>query len=173
MSEIIDLYNKDRTKTRKTTERGKAIPKGLYRLVVHAAIFNNEGKMLIQKRAKEKSLWPDLWDISVGGSCIHGESSSYGMQREIKEELGIDIDLKDVRPSFTFNFDNGFDDIYLIQKDIKLEDCILQKEEVSEIKYATYEEFIELMNQGKAITYYPSYIKLLFETYQSKNIYIE
>ena len=173
MQELIDLYNKERRRTGKIIPRGAMIPKGSYRLVVHAAIFNSKGEMLIQKRSASKRLWSDKWDISVGGAVSAHEKSNQAMQREIKEELGVDIDLTKDRPIFTFNFFDGFDDIYLIEKNLNLNELVLQASEVSEVKYATYEEIVEMMQQEKFIIYYDSFIKLLFDTYSKKNIYIE
>ena len=58
--ESFDLYDVNRNKTGKTLERGNKVPEGLYRLVVHACIFNSEGKMLIQKRVATKSGWSGM-----------------------------------------------------------------------------------------------------------------
>ena len=48
--ELLDLYTKDRILTNLQVSRGVRVPSGYYRLVVHICIFNEEGKMLIQKR---------------------------------------------------------------------------------------------------------------------------
>ena len=42
-----------------------------------------------------------MWDISVGGSAIQGDSSQTAAEREVLEELGIKLDLQGVRPHFT------------------------------------------------------------------------
>ena len=109
-----DLYDKNRVKSDIAVSRGEEIPTGLYRVVIHVAIINSEEKMLIQQRQPFKHSWPNMWDISVGGHVISGETSSQGAQREVKEELGIDVDFTDIRPSFTVNFETGFDDYYII-----------------------------------------------------------
>lgn len=58
-----------------------------------------------------------MWDLSVGGSAIAGESSSQAAERELAEELGLKMDLSDVRPQFTTTFRNGFDDYYIVKND--------------------------------------------------------
>ena len=116
--ELLDIYNKDRIKTGKTMIRGSVSENGAYHLVVHACIFNSEDKMLIQQRQSFKRGWPNLWDISVGGCVAAGETSQMAVQRELFEELGLNIDLKHVRPHMTINFNTGFDDIYLIEQDV-------------------------------------------------------
>ena len=74
-------------------------------------------QMLIQQRQPYKKGWPNMWDLTVGGSALKGESSFQAAERELFEELGIKIDLSEKRPAFTINFENGFDDYYLIDHD--------------------------------------------------------
>ncbi|WP_406543560.1 hypothetical protein [Clostridium ljungdahlii] len=84
------------------------------------------------------------------------------------EELGIKINLQDIRPHLTINFDNGFDDVYLIQKDIDIVDLTLQYEEVKCVKWASKEEIFSMIDSGEFISYYKSLIQLFFD---SKNQY--
>lgn len=171
--ELLDLYDENKYLTNLQISRGVKVPKGYYRLVVHICIFNEEGKMLIQKRTPNKK-WPNKWDISVGGCVTAGESSKLAAMREVKEEIGLDVDLSNVRCNFTFNFEDGFDDIYLLNIDnLDLTKLKLQKTEVQEVKWATCDEIIEMMKNDLFIPYYDSYIKMLFELRYSKDMYAE
>ena len=85
--ELFDLYTAEREKTGKTMVRGDRTPEGYYRLVVHVCIFDREGRMLIQQRQPFKQGWSNLWDISVGGSAVAGDSSRSAAERETLEEL--------------------------------------------------------------------------------------
>ena len=171
--ELLDLYDENKNLTNLQISRGVKVPKGYYRLVVHICIFNEEGKMLIQKRTPNKK-WPNKWDISVGGCVTARESSKLAAMREVKEEIGLDVDLSNVRCNFTFNFEDGFDDIYLLNIDnLDLTKLKLQKTEVSEVKWATCDEIIEMMKNDLFIPYYDSYIKMLFELRFSKDMYAE
>lgn len=114
--ELWDIYNRDKTKTNKTMVRGEKFEKGAYHLVVHACIFNSKYEMLIQQRQPFKSGWPNMWDITVGVSALSGESSQTAIERELFEEIGLKIHLQDVQPHLTINFNEGFDDVYLIEK---------------------------------------------------------
>lgn len=161
--ELWDIYDVDRNKTDKTMVRGEAQPEGAYHLVVHICIFNSSGEMLIQQRQPFKKGWSNLWDITVGGSAVSGDNSQTAASRELFEELGIEMDLTGIRPHLTMNFEKGFDDYYLLEKDINLEDLKLQYEEVQNAKWASKEEILSMIETGEFVPYYPSLIQLLFD----------
>jgi isopentenyldiphosphate isomerase len=166
--EIWDLYNSDRTKLNKTMVRGNTFEKNTYHLVVQACIFNKEGKMLIQQRQPFRSDWPNLWDISVGGSAVAGDTSQSAIEREVYEEIGLKINFRGKRPNLTVNFDEGFSDIYLLEYDVDLSNLTLQYEEVQNVKWATLEEIIQMIKDKLFIPYYEELISLFF---QMRNTY--
>lgn len=159
--EILDLYDIDRRKTGRTYVRGDMVPKDSYRLIVHAAIFD-QNKLLIQQRADEKKMG-GKWDISCGGACQSGEDSQDAIARELYEELGLCLNFKKVRPALTINFDVGFDDFYIINKKIDLKKLILQKEEVKDVRIASLDEVLAMVDDGRFLSYRKSFIRLLFD----------
>lgn len=161
--ELWDIYHMDRTKSDRTIVRDGAFKNGEYHLAVHACIFNTKGEMLIQQRQPFKSGWSNMWDITVGGSAISGDTSQTAMERELFEEIGLKIDLQNVRPHLTVNFDVGFDDIYLIEKDLDIETLTLQYEEVQRVKWASFDEICQMLDEGIFIPYYKSLIRLFFD----------
>ncbi len=166
--EIFDLFDDARKPLGKTIERGQKPGKGENRMVVHISIFNSKGEMLIQQRQSTKRNWANLWDISVGGCVVAGETSQMGAHRELLEELGIEYSFEGVRPHLTINFDNGFDDHYLIEKDIDLKDIVMQEAEVQDFKWASKEEIAKLFKENKFVPYIEPFIMALFEL---KNIH--
>lgn len=170
--ELLDLYDVNRNKTNLIIKRGDPVPSGYYRLVVHVCIFNQRNEMLIQQRTENKK-WPNKWDITAGGCVSSNYDSQSTMSKELKEELGIDFDFSKIRPVFTFNFDEGFDDFYLIKQDIKLSSLILQKEEVKDARWATMDEILELIKNNEFITYSEELIRLLFQIKDTLDIYTE
>ena len=125
--ELFDLYDDERNFTGETIERGKPLPENRYHLVIHICIFGSDGKMLIQQRQPFKKGFPDKWDISVGGSAVAGENSRQAASRELYEELGISHDFSHDCPMLTVHFERGFDDVYVIHKDIAVSELRLQK----------------------------------------------
>ena len=85
-----DLYTKYREKTGKECIRGEKIPDELYHLTVHVWIRNSKGEYLISQRSASRPAFPLMWEC-VGGSVLKGESSIEGALREVKEEVGLDL----------------------------------------------------------------------------------
>lgn len=160
-AELWDIYTKERLKTGKLQKRGEKLSDDEYHLVIHVCIFNNKNQLLIQQRQPFKTGWPNMWDLSVGGSAIAGESSGQAAERELAEELGLKMDLSDVLPQFTTTFRNGFDDYYIVKNDVDLTHIKLQKEEVQAVRWADKEEVLKMQQEGTFIPYW--FLDKLFE----------
>jgi geranylgeranyl diphosphate synthase type I len=57
-------------------------------------IFDGRGKLLIQKRSKEKMLWPLYWECTIASHPREGENYIEAGERRLKEELGFTCGLK-------------------------------------------------------------------------------
>ncbi|MCI5751831.1 MAG: NUDIX domain-containing protein [Oscillospiraceae bacterium] len=160
--ELWDVYDENRVKTGRTIIRGEEMQQGDYHMVVHVCIFGSDGKMLIQQRQPFKEGWSGKWDVTVGGSAVSGDTSRNAAVREVKEEIGLDIDLDGVRPVMTVNFERGFDDYYIIEQDADIDSLTLQPEEVKAVKWADYDEICAMIDSGEFIPYEKEMIGLLF-----------
>ena len=161
--ELVDLYDENRLPLGRTAERSAPKGPGEYRLVVHVCVFDRRGRLLIQRRARSKYIFPNLWDVSVGGGVDAGETSRQGAEREFREELGVPLDLSGLRPSVTVNFDGGFDDFYILTRDLDLEGLTLQKEEVRAVRWADLEEILDMLGRGGFIPYPEGFLRFLFD----------
>lgn len=143
-----DLYDINRNKTGKTIVKGEEIPDGNYITVVLIFIQNYEGKFLIQKRSVQKN----GKYATTGGHPKSGESSIDGIITEVKEEIGLTINEKNLQLFFSGRIDSKkvFWDDYYIKLDIpNIEDLTLQKEEVDSVYWLTIKEIKDLMNEDK------------------------
>ena len=89
--EIIQLCNTDGIPQGSAPRSVCHKDPSLIQMVVHLLIFNSKGDIFLQKRAKTKDTYPDMWDTAVGGHVSAGEDVYTALVRESKEELGIDL----------------------------------------------------------------------------------
>ena len=106
----------------------------------------NDGKMLIQKRNRNKYHSGGLW---TNACCSHprkGESLKEAVHRRLEEELGIDCDVEELfdfmyRTVFAENlYEYEFDHVCLADYSGSIE---LNREEASEIKWIDLQELKE------------------------------
>ena len=101
----------------------------------------------------------DLYDenrIPLGRTAERHAPKGPGEYRLVVHVLG------DLRQSVTVNFDGGFDDFFIIQKDLDLSSLVLQKEEVAEVRYVTEEEAEAMAADGSFIPYPDGFLRFLF-----------
>lgn len=165
--ELFDLYNASRQPTGKTMVRGTPTPAGCYRLVVHVCIFNSKGEMLIQQRQPFKPTWSNMWDLTVGGGVVSGETSQMGAHREVLEEIGLDVDFSNTAPALSVTFPDGFDDYYILERDLDIDSLRFQYEEVQGVKWASMEDIFTMIGSGEFIPYHKAFIQFLF--FRQKN----
>lgn len=164
--EPVDLYDENRIPLGRTAERHEPKEPGTYRTVIHVCLFDSRGRLLIQRRTMNKSIWPGRWDVSVGGGVDAGETSRQAAEREFREELGCPLDLTGIRPSVTVNFPEGFDDFYLVEQDLELSDLTLQADEVSQVRWVDLPELEAMSADGRFIPYPKGFLRFLFEMRQ-------
>jgi len=88
---LVDEY--DNTlgyKSKESAHKGDGILHRAFSLF----IFNDKKELLIQKRSRQKQLWPLFWANSVCSHPRKGEDYNTAIQRRLKEELGIATPLK-------------------------------------------------------------------------------
>ena len=141
--EIWDILDKDGNKTGKVIEKGQKMPEGFYHLSGDVWIVNSENKILIQKRAPQKKLSPNVWAMT-GGSVIKGETSLQTIERETEEELGIKLNVEDAQLVKKFRTRLVWVDTYLLKQDINIDDIVMKEDELTEVKWATYDEIEEM-----------------------------
>lgn len=153
--EYLDIVDENNEFTGIVEERKKAHEMNLWHRHVTSWIMNTKGEILLQKRAASKPRNPNKW-AKTGGHVDSGESETNAILREIKEELGIDVPKEQAKVVSIYkstNPDNrffGYNYIFVI--DYKIEDFVLQKEEVSEVKYFSIEQLEEIKQKN-----YPNY----------------
>ena len=154
MTEYWDCYDKDRNLMDRQLIRGEAIPEGCYHLVIHLSIFNTKGQLLSQKRTADRQSFPGMWDVSVGGSALAGETSQQAVSRELREELGLNIDFTGVDPAFSQRDEQLFDDHYVLITDgISLDMLTLDPVEVQEVAWYNEPQIRKMVKKNQFINW--------------------
>jgi 8-oxo-dGTP diphosphatase len=72
------------------------IPNCFYRVSIKALILNDKGEFLLIQEANR------LWELP-GGGMDFGENPEQTLQREIKEEMGLEVQDIESQPSYFFS----------------------------------------------------------------------
>ena len=162
--EYRDLYDGNRIPTGEKIEKSEPVPAGRFYVTVAVFMQNSKNEFLMQRRSKDKG---GKW-ATTGGHPKSGETSLQGIVTEIKEELGIDVDPKNLIFYHTIKTNKDFVDFYYLNQDFDLKDLTLQKEEVQDAKWFTIEEIEDLIKKDDFFKSHIDYIKNCLE-FLSKN----
>lgn len=74
--------------------REEAWAKGVHHRITRVILRDENGKILSQLRSKNKKLYPNRWTDSASGHVDEGEDYEDAMVREMREEIGVETNLK-------------------------------------------------------------------------------
>lgn len=142
MDELIEVLDEKGNKTGQVKAKREIKKDGNYHRAI-AVLIISDNKILLQKRNSTKKVYPNLWSLFVKGHVQAGETSIEASIREINEEIGITIKENELTYLYTIKeetnnqcyMENIFYDTYILRKKIKLDDIVIQEDEVSEVKY--------------------------------------
>lgn len=113
--------------------------------------INGKEYIYLQLRSDAKKDYPGLLDITVGGHLLADETVQDGI-REIKEEVGIDVDFHDLQKLGILEYcvinenliDKELAHTFLYKCEHQLTDFIVQIDEVAGIVLVELKDFSEL-----------------------------
>lgn len=110
-------------------------------------ILNSDQELLLQKRSVNKKHYPNCWALCTG-HVEPGESLSDAALREMKEELGIIVNLSKLHSFANGKFDIHEDEwqgtyFYYTFCNFNESDFILQTDELSEVRWVPIDWLIE------------------------------
>lgn len=141
--ELWDILDNNGNITGKITS-GSDLKNGENHLIIYVYIFNSKNELLIQRRSELKKKIPNIWE-TVCGSVIAGETSREAVIRETQEEIGIHLIADNLQLIKRIKNKNCFIDIWVTKQDIKLEECSLKEDEVTEIKYFPLHKALDIL----------------------------
>ena len=91
--ELLDLVNKQDEVIGTVWKSVAHKDPSLIHREVAVIVFNDRKETLLQQRSMQKKLLPGLWTVTAAGHILAGENPKVAIERELKEELGISVDL--------------------------------------------------------------------------------
>ncbi len=121
--------------------------KSLLHPVVHVHFFDENGRIFLQKRPENKETQPGKWDTAVGGHISAGESLEEGLEKEVREEIGItNADYQFIK-NYVWESDIERELVYLFfaktNQKIKI-----NKDELADGKFWTFKEIKKNLRKG-------------------------
>ncbi|MDX1973676.1 MAG: (deoxy)nucleoside triphosphate pyrophosphohydrolase [Candidatus Sumerlaeia bacterium] len=114
----------------------------LFRVVVAGILRRHDGAYLACQRPPGK--WgAGKWEFP-GGKVEHGESPPQALIRELREELGIEIEPRFLREALTFSYPDRTDSLLLLFLECELASGTLHAREGQEFRWVTPEEALAL-----------------------------
>ena len=142
-----DIYDKDRNLTGRVHRRGTPWRSGEYGLVVCVWVYDDEGHLLLTRRAPEKT-FAGTWENS-GGAAKAGETSIQAIRRELLEETGIRAEEAEFQLIASGTDKNAHYDFYCLRKNIPLSEIVLLPGETDDVKWVTFPQVHEMIREKK------------------------
>jgi len=149
--ELIDICDKNNNLLNIQKMKSEAHKNGLWHRGSHIWIYNSNGEILLQLRAKEKLFYPNVWDLSAAGHISAGEDPITAGLKEVEEEIGLKLKKEDLdfwiigkhKSIFKDIKNNEFYYVYFFKFDGNISQLKLQKEEVQKVQFLPIEKIEE------------------------------
>ena len=155
MKEFLDIVDETGQPTGEIVDRETAHAKGVLHRTSHVWLArkkNGKIQILLQKRAKHKSSFPGCYDISSAGHIPAGDRYEISALRELKEELGVKAEEKDliccgdrkvIWDDVFFGkpfHDRQISRVFLLWLDREESEFTIQEEEVDSVLWMDFEQ---------------------------------
>lgn len=155
MKEFLDIVDETGQPTGEIVDRETAHAKGVLHRTSHVWLArkkNGKIQILLQKRAKHKSSFPGCYDISSAGHIPAGDRYEISALRELKEELGVQAEEKDliycgdrkvIWDDVFFGkpfHDRQISRVFLLWLDREESEFTIQEEEVDSVLWMDFEQ---------------------------------
>ena len=148
--ELLDVYDSNGNVTGRKIIRGDktaVLDENEHIAVAVIFIENDNGEFLIQKTSKEKG----GEFSSTGGHVDSGETPLMSIKREVKEELGVNVDNEEIEEYGFMLFDMPLRYLFYLKKNIPINKITIQKEEVDCVEYMSISKINELIESNQML----------------------
>ena len=103
---LYEVLDEAGHKTGQTLPRAEVHKRELWHEVANVWIVNNNGEVLLQLRAPQVELCPNVWDVAVGTHVLPGEDPTAAAQRGLVGELGLHVPADKLKHLFNIQAAN-------------------------------------------------------------------
>ena len=160
MDEIVEILTEDGKETYKRINKTIAHKEGICHGIGAIALIDKDAKLLIQKRSANKKNEPNKWDLSGTGHIDIDETPEQAAVRELFEETGIKVEIEEIKLIDTYlnkvkldkdTFINHYTYLFLVQKDIDINNIQTQESEVSSTIFVNKKKYNALFNNKEMV----------------------
>lgn len=175
--ELLQYFDEKNEKCIGIEERDCIHENNLWHREIAVWVMNEKNELLLQRRSSNKKYGANKFSITAGHIGVN-EKEILAAIRELKEEIGLDFNESDLKPIDIWRNEqennNCFSYTYLVRTNKKIEDMIIQEEEVSELKFISIKELENrIKSEDREITFVKKpHIKIVLEKIKSEFINI-
>jgi len=177
MYEVLDEHGH---KTGQILDRPTIHNQQLWHETVNVWIINSQGELLMQLRAPNVEISPDVWDVTVGTHLRPNEAPDEAALRALKNTFALEATTDELRHLFNLQSANPmpenhkhnvFEHVFLLQADPDITKFAYDKAKIADLAWVPLNKL--MMEIGNAETkdhYFPrstNYYPHLFEAFQS------
>ena len=164
---LINVLDENGNPTGEAKTKREIHEDGLWHDAAHVWIYNSRREVLLQLRAKDKDVFPGLWDISVAGHTNTGETPIQSAIREMREEIGLRLGSGTLEPEGKYIIsqriektvwtDNEIGHVYFLKYDGDIHHLTMPDGEVDELEFVPIDQFESEINDPVMIKKYVPY----------------
>lgn len=146
MIQVIDPQTGEPTGQNVT--RKELFKQNLWCRSTNVFVVNSAGQILCHQRSQNKERFPGVWSTHFGGHVSVGESFKINAVKEVEEEIGFHVNVFQMIPWRTHKKENShlWMRDFLTVYDGAIEDLVLQKSEVEQVKFMSIDEIVASLN---------------------------
>ena len=163
--ELLRVVDSNGNDTDEVLERNEVHDYGKLHNEVTIYIINNNRKVLLQKRSKNRRFCPNKLGV-IAGHVMYNENALMCAIREAKEEVGLDLNrdtihFLDSKYLVKEVNNNHFMYPFYVIVNKKEEDFVIQREELDYVKWYKIDDVIDMINNDdKSLVFKKDEIRL-------------
>jgi isopentenyldiphosphate isomerase len=179
-TDMYEVLDEQGHKTERVLDRQTVHSQQLWHEVVNVWVVNSRGEILMQLRAPEVEISPDVWDVTVGTHLRPQEAPQDAALRALKSEFSFSVVPAELKHLFNIQsanpLPNGathnvFGHVFLLHSDPDISKLSYDKTKIADLAWVPLNRLMaELGGVTTKNKYFPranNYYPQLFEAFQA------